>query len=68
MNARLAVVVVLHVAGAAVAFGSADDWTLLGPSGGPPPARNGHAMAAAGDDRALLFGGYDTAVDDESWV
>jgi len=47
---------------------AADDWTQQYPVS-KPSARVFHAMAYAGDDQVLLFGGYaDAADNDETWV
>ena len=37
----------------------ANSWILLSPDGGSPAARSHHSMAYIGDDKVLLFGGYD---------
>jgi len=44
-----------------------DDWTLKSPAT-KPSARFIHGMASLGGDQVLLFGGYDGAEDDETWV
>ena len=48
---------------ALVSSRSAAEWTANAPS-----ARYDHAMAYLGEDQVLLFGGYDGAYDDETWV
>ncbi len=52
----------------ASAANAADDWTQKFPTS-KPLARLFHAMAYAGDDAVLLFGGYANATDnDETWI
>jgi len=51
----------------APALQAQDDWTLKSPAT-KPSARLAHAMASLGGDQVLLFGGYDGALDDETWV
>jgi N-acetylneuraminic acid mutarotase len=47
---------------------AADDWTQKFPTS-KPSARLFHAMAYAGDDQVLLFGGYANVADnDETWI
>ena len=46
---------------------AADDWEEKSPATAPS-ARAYAGMAYIGDDHALLFGGYDTANDDETWL
>jgi N-acetylneuraminic acid mutarotase len=48
---------------------TADDWTQQYPDR-PPTARYGHAMAYAGGDHVLLFGGYSGGSDyhNDTWV
>jgi N-acetylneuraminic acid mutarotase len=43
------------------------DWTQQFPAS-KPSARTYQAMAYIGGDRVLLFGGYDTSNDDETWI
>lgn len=51
----------------ATAVHAQDDWTQKCPS--PKPSlRFGHAMVSIGGDQALLFGGFDSSDDDETWV
>ena len=48
---------------------SANTWNNKNPQGSKPSARYQHAMASIyGDDKVLLFGGYDGSYDDETWV
>ncbi len=48
---------------------SANTWTLMSPLGGTmPSARMMHEIAYLGGDQVLLFGGYDGAMDNETWV
>jgi N-acetylneuraminic acid mutarotase len=44
-----------------------DDWTQKSPSP-KPGARYAHSMAYIGGDQVLLFGGYNGAYDDETWI
>ena len=44
-----------------------DDWRQQSPLS-KPSARDAHAMAYTGEDKVLLFGGYDTTYDDETWI
>ena len=46
---------------------AADDWTQKTPTT-KPSARRHHDMAYIGEDQVLLFGGYDSAYDDETWI
>ena len=44
-----------------------DDWAQKFPTT-KPSARNRHAMAYIGEDKILLFGGYDGSQDNETWI
>ena len=51
------------------AVDAADDWTQKSPAGGVKPSvRDSHAMAYIGDNKVLLFGGYDGSNKGDTWV
>ena len=51
-----------------LAFNQTGEWTQKTPALSPPP-RRGHALATVdGDDKVVLFGGFDTDYLNDTWV